>query len=164
MRFITAMIVRKVYRAPGPPPNVSGPKKEDVMKLLLALIIALVLPASAIAADASKEAADGAMSWLVLVDAGKYDQSWSEASKFFQQHVTATQWAAAVKSAREPLGALVSRPAPLVQLTKSLPGVPDGDYAIVQFHATFATRADALETVTMMMDGDAWKAAGYFIK
>jgi hypothetical protein len=133
------------------------------MKLLLACITALMLPASAMAADASEPAAGAAESWLALVDAGKYDQSWNAAAKLFQQRVSAAQWPAAVKSARELLGALVSRTPPDVRLAKSLPGVPDGQYALIHFHAKFANKADALETMTMMMDGGAWKAAGYFI-
>ena len=51
-----------------------------------------------------KLAQEAAESWLALVDAGKYSQSWNGAASFFKQRVTTEQWESAVKSAREPLG------------------------------------------------------------
>lgn len=135
------------------------------MKRLVALVIGLVLSVSAAgAADQSQQATDAAKSWLSLVDAGQYDRSWTEASKLFQGHVSEAQWTTEVKSVREPLGAVDSRNAPIVRLTASLPGVPDGQYAVLQFHSKFVHKADATETVTMMMDDGTWKLAGYFIK
>ena len=58
---------------------------------------------------AEKLAQEAAESWLALVDAGKYSQSWNEAASFFKERVTAEQWESAVKSVREPLGKLESR-------------------------------------------------------
>lgn len=131
----------------------------------MAFVVALAFPVSAMAAaDTSKQATDAATNWLALIDAGKYEQSWSEASKLFQEHVTQAQWATQAKAAREPLGAVVSRATPAVRLATSLPGVPDGQYAILQFHSKYAHKANAVETVTMMMQDGSWKAAGYFIK
>jgi hypothetical protein len=51
-----------------------------------------------------------------------------------------------------------------VDFEKALPGVPDGQYAIIHFKTTFEKKADATESVTMMMDGGSWKGAGYFIR
>jgi Protein of unknown function (DUF4019) len=135
------------------------------MKRLIAFGLALMLPITAIAAaGASKEATDAARSWLALIDAGRYDRSWNDASSLFREHVTQAQWAAEAKAAREPLGAVESRGAPTVRLATSLPGAPDGQYAILQFHSRFAHKADAVEIVTMMMDDGTWKSAGYFIR
>ena len=48
---------------------------------------------------------------------------------------------------------------------RSLPGVPDGEYVIVQFNSSFEHKADATETVTPMKDPDGqWRVSGYFIK
>jgi hypothetical protein len=134
------------------------------MRLAIALIVALVLPLSAMAADESKEAADAAANWLALIDAGHYGQSWQRAGKFFRERVTQAQWASQAKSAREPLGSLQSRTMSAVRFASSLPGAPDGRYAIVQFHSQFAHKASAVETVTLMMEDGTWKAVGYFIK
>jgi hypothetical protein len=43
-------------------------------------------------------------------------------------------------------------------------GVPDGNYAIVQFRSAFQNKAAATETVSLMLDNGKWKVAGYFIK
>lgn len=135
------------------------------MKWIVALVITLLVPLSAIAAtDSSEQVMDAAKNWLALVDGGQYGQSWSEASSLFRGHVTQRQWASEIKAVRAPLGAVQSRAAPTVRFATSLPGVPDGHYAILQFHCKFARKADAIETVTMMMDDGAWKLAGYFIK
>lgn len=138
---------------------------KPIIKRTIALVVGLFLSVSAVAAaDQSQQVTDAAKSWLSLVDAGQYDRSWTEASKLFQAHVTQTQWTTEVKSAREPIGAVDSRNVPAVRFTNSLPGVPDGQYAVLQFHSKFAHKAGAIETVTMMMDDGTWKLAGYFIK
>ena len=48
--------------------------------------------------------------------------------------------------------------------TDVLPGVPVGDYEVIQFRTRFAQKQDAIETVVMTRDGAAWKVSGYFIK
>ncbi|HEY2534243.1 MAG TPA: DUF4019 domain-containing protein [Xanthobacteraceae bacterium] len=134
-------------------------------KLLVVFGISLALPVFATAAvGASNQTADAAKNWLTLIDDGKYEQSWNEASKFFQEHVTQAQWARQAKAIRQPLGAILLRSAPVVRFATSLPGVPDGKYAIMQFHSKFAHKAAALETVTMMLQDGTWQPAGYFIR
>jgi hypothetical protein len=45
----------------------------------------------------------------------------------------------------------------VVRFTASLPGVPDGQYAVLQFNFKFAHKANAVETVTMMRQDGMWK-------
>ncbi len=112
-----------------------------------------------------KLAQEAAESWLGLVDAGQYSQSWNEAASFFKQRVTAQQWESAVKSVREPLGKLESRKLKHAQYTKTMPGGPDGEYVILQFDTSFANKKAAIETVTPMKDKDGkWRVAGHFLK
>jgi hypothetical protein len=141
------------------------PANAGIHRLAIALIVGLVLPLSALtAADTSKAAADAATNWLTLIDAGRYEQSWRQAGKLFRERVRQTQWASEAKSAREPLGSLKSRTMSTVRFAGSLPGAPDGRYAIVQFHSQFAHKASAVETVTVMMEDGEWKTVGYFIR
>ena len=133
------------------------------MKLLAALVLALSLPFAAQAADAGKPDV-AAAAWLALVDAGDYGASWTQASTLMQGHVTQAQWQAAASAARDPLGSVVSRRVTSVKATDTLPGVPDGHYAVLTYATTFAHKASATETVTMVEDGDVWKTAGYFIR
>ncbi len=116
------------------------------------------------AADQSQQVTDAARNWHTLIDTGKYAQSWDEASKLFRERVTEAQWVTEVKAAREPLGAAELRTAPSVHFAASLPGAPNGQYAILQFHSTFEHKRGAVETITMMVEEGTWKLAGYFIK
>ena len=133
------------------------------MKSLLAIAFALLMPVAALAADASTDATNAAKAWLALVDTGNFAQSWTDSSTLMRARITQDQWTQSAKPVHETLGAVVSRDPAGVDMMKSLPGAPDGDYAIVHFKTKFAKKADAKETVTMMMDGGKWKSAGYFI-
>jgi hypothetical protein len=47
----------------------------------------------------------------------------------------------------------------------TLPGVPDGEYVVVQFDTSFEKKKTAIETVTPMKEPDGrWRVSGYFIK
>jgi hypothetical protein len=99
---------------------------------LIPFFAALVLSGLLMAAeDSPQQVTDAARNWLTLIDTGKYDQSWDEASKLFRERVAKAQWVTDVKAAREPLGAVESRMAPAVHFAASLPGAPDGHYAIL---------------------------------
>jgi len=65
---------------------------------------------------------------------------------------------------RQPLGAVTSRVLQSVIKATALPGVPDGQYEILQFATSFTQKAQAIETVTLAREGSAWKVDGYFIK
>lgn len=134
------------------------------MKALLGLLVALALSLSASAAPDRGQAVAEGQGWLSLLDSGHYDESWTEASALFRSKVERTKWTTQIKLVREPFGALASRQLLRADLSKSLPGVPDGDYAILSFQADFAQKHQAVETLTLMLDGDHWRAAGYFIK
>ena len=47
----------------------------------------------------------------------------------------------------------------------TLSGVPDGEYVVTTFEASFAQKKNAIETVTVVLSGSGkWKVVGYFIK
>ena len=129
---------------------------------MLAIIAATCL--LGVAALSKDQAEPSARSWLALIDSEKYDQSWSEASAMFQNGVKQQDWAQMAKGVRVPLGAVVSRTLLKVTMANSLPGAPDGEYAVIQFNTAFKNKVKAVETITMAADGGKWKAAGYFIK
>jgi hypothetical protein len=133
------------------------------MNLLLAIAFALLLPVAALA-DPSADATNAAKAWVALVDAGNFAQSWTDSSGLMRARVSQADWAKAAQPVHDQLGPVVSREPAGVDMMKALPGAPDGDYAIVHFKTKFAKKAEAKETVTMMMDGGKWKSAGYFIQ
>ena len=135
------------------------------MKFVAAVVLVFLIPVVALAADAdSQKATDGAKSWLALVDANDYAQSWNTASAFFQSRISQAQWEKAAQAARGPMGPVVVRDVTGVDFATTLPGAPDGQYAVVKFNTKFANKAAATETMTMVMDGGSWKAAGYYVR
>ena len=73
-------------------------------------------------------------------------------------------WVQEVKNVRSGMGSLTTRKPPKTTMAKTLPGAPDGEYAVVQFETAFKSKAKAVETLTMMFDGGTWRAARYFTK
>ena len=115
--------------------------------------------------SAQQEAQQAAESWLSLVDAGKYDDSWSAASSLFRKAVTQEQWRSAFRSARDPFGKVKTRVLKSATYSTSLPGAPDGEYEMIQYETAFEHKQSAIETVTPMLDTDGrWHVSGYYVK
>ncbi len=110
-------------------------------------------------------AQSAAESWLALVDAGNYDQSWEEASSIFKEKVTKEQWQSAMEMARGQVGKLDSRKLKTASYAKDPPNAPSGEYVNIQYDSKFQNLPAALESVTPMLDKDGkWRVSGYFIK
>jgi len=110
-------------------------------------------------------AIQAAKSWLQLVDEGLYSESWSQAAKYFKKYASEDQWKTSLEAARKPLGKVLSRKVMAGTYTTEAPGAPDGQYVIIQFNTSFENKANAIETVTPMMDSDGrWRVSGYYIK
>lgn len=115
--------------------------------------------------QAIAEAKQAATAWLAVLDQGNYTGTWQQASALFKSAVAPQAWESAARSAREPLGALKSREVRSVTFTRSLPGVPEGEYVVIQYASRFENRTEAVETVTPMREKDgSWRVSGYFVK
>ena len=139
------------------------------MKVALAIcaiaLWAATVPAATAPATPEASAESAALAWLGLLDAGNYAQSWSSASSLFRQKISESQWQSAAASARAPFGALKSRTLQSATPKSALPGAPDGQYVVIQFASSFEHKANAVETVTPIMDTDGkWHVSGYYIK
>jgi hypothetical protein len=129
------------------------------------MVIALFSAASRLAAADSPEKAGeaAARSWLAIVDAGKYGESWDDAASAFRAAVTRAQWEAMLNQVRKPLGKVVSRTLRSAKLTTELPKAPPGEYVVVEFDTSFENRPSAVERVTPMKEKDGtWKVSGYY--
>ena len=121
-------------------------------------------------ADAEKAAEVSAEAWLKLVDAGKYTESWAEASSVFKAAVSVDDWKAKIGDVRNPPapagpGKLLSRKVRSKTYAEKLPGAPDGKYVVILYDAKYERKGDALETITPMLDKDGkWRVSGYYIK
>ncbi|MEM9623503.1 MAG: DUF4019 domain-containing protein, partial [Pseudomonadota bacterium] len=74
------------------------------MRLSLLFVLSFVLSPPIFAEDQQLPAREAANTWLALVDAGAYAQSWQTAAALFKQNVSSQAWQQAVGAAREPLG------------------------------------------------------------
>ena len=135
-------------------------KNRYILSILLTLYVLNISPPVFPAEQkVEKLAQDSAESWLALVDAGKYLQSWNEAASFFKQQVKSEQWESAVKSVREPLGKIESRKMTRAQYTRTIPGAPDGEYVILQFETSFAKKKSAIRN-SHAHEGPGWTMEG----
>ncbi len=137
-------------------------------RLLAAAFAAMLLAQPAIPAALAQTPAaptaaqpgpdDRAKQWLTLVDDGNYADSARQMGP--QANKAAT---AALPALRSPLGAVSSRNLKDVTLTRTSPGMPAGQYAVVRYDSNFAHKSGALETVTLAMTRGGWSVVGYRI-
>jgi hypothetical protein len=140
--------------------------KRTILFVSLALALVLVsIPLRSPSQQKPEELAQkSAETWLALVDAGKYADSWQEAASLFKGAVSRDQWVGQLASVRSPLGKVVSRTLKGAKYTKSLPHAPAGEYVILQYSTSFQNQKDAVETITPMLDKDGtWRVSGYYI-
>jgi len=109
-------------------------------------------------------AVEAARNWVTLVDNAQWQRSWETAAILFKSQISADQWASAIQTVRQPIGAVASRTLQSATRTKSLPGAPAGDYVVMQFQTNFANKANAVETITVVHADSQWTVTGYFIR
>lgn len=140
------------------------------MKFIASFIFTLtaIFSPNLIAQDESsaiKQASLSAESWLQLVDSSRFPDSWQQSSALFQASISQSNWEKALETVRSPLGKVTSRTLKSAYFTNNLPGVPEGDYVIIQYQTDFEYKADAVETITPVKEHDgSWKVFGYFIR
>lgn len=140
------------------------PRRRAFVRALASGAALATLPALAQDPRASAAIA-AARDWLVLTDRGEFAASHAKAGAKFKSVLDADRWTAALKKERGPRGALVTRTVVRSTFQTTLPGAPDGDYALVLFRTSFAKATDAAETVTLEREPDgAWRVVGYFIR
>ena len=115
--------------------------------------------------EAEISAIASAQSWLEIVDAEKYAESWEEAAELFKSAISKVKWVESIQVVRNPLGKVVSRKLDSQKYMTSLPGAPDGEYVVIQYNTEFENKKVAIETITPMLDDDGkWRVSGYYIK
>ena len=112
----------------------------------------------------SRPAIDAGDAWLVLVDTGRYGESWEAAAPNFKEAIGRVKWEVAVSEAREKVGTMIKRKLRSAKSTVNPPNSPPGEYVVIQNDTVFDKRALSTETVTLMKQPDGrWRVAGYFI-
>ena len=104
--------------------------------------------------------------WLRLLDQGKYEESWNQASMLVKKNVKKVDFIRHAERSRLPLGTLKDRKIKLIQPANKLPGAPEGQYLLMTFTTYFHNKEQAVtEMVMLQKDPDnQWRVAGYFIQ
>lgn len=137
------------------------------LSLVAALALTLAAPGAPSRMEQDRAATDpvaadaeaAARRWLALVDAGDWQASWAQTAGSFRALNTAKVWAQVSEKVRRPLGAMRSR-ALLAQ--EDVPAPPRG-YRLVKFRTSFANRADAVETLTLVEEDGGWRVTGIYV-
>jgi hypothetical protein len=115
--------------------------------------------------DYDPDAEMAARNWLALADAGDAPGSWAAAASLFRNVVPEEQWAHALAAVRGPLGAVHARTLQAAHSATEMPGAPDGQYVVFEFHTQFEHKRAAIETVSPMRDHDGqWRVSGYYVR
>ena len=100
-----------------------------------------------------------ARDWLALGDAENWQASHDAAGESFRTANSVDGWAAASRQVRVPLGPVLSRTLVGVDYLNA----PPHGFQEVTFHTRFANNPRAVETVTLVKEGDEWKVVGILI-
>lgn len=119
-------------------------------------------PPTDAAVDASHaEEIQIARQWLALVDQGRWEESYKETGKAFQELNTLQLWIKTSELLRVPMGRLISRDFVSEQY---VPAPPYG-YEMLKFHSSYANRAKVMETVTLNLDDHGhWRVVGVTVE
>ncbi|NBB64461.1 DUF4019 domain-containing protein [Pseudomonas sp. ODNR1LW] len=120
--------------------------------------------ASPVQATEPGEGGEAALTWISLLDREQWADSWTAAGSLFQSQVTQADWASTVASVRGTVGPVVTRTQTSVAPASTLPGLPAGEYQIIQYRTAFRDKADSVETAVLMRESGTWKVIGYFIR
>lgn len=99
--------------------------------------------------------------WLALIDQGKFADSWTYTSRYFQTNMPQDKWVQTLTGAQQQLGKATNRQMTGREARTDIPGAPAGQYILVGYATDFERKPGLLETVTFIREDDAWKVVGY---
>lgn len=143
--------------------SLEGSRRVATLALAAFVLVALATGCRDTSAEEAA-AAEGALAWLSLVDAGRYGESWDASASLFRGSITRDGWATSLATVREPLGGIVSRRVSVVDYSTEMPRAPEGEYVLIRFETSFENRPGTVERVTVAREEDEWRVSGYFIQ
>jgi serine/threonine-protein kinase len=99
--------------------------------------------------------------WLALVDQGKFADSWTYTSRYFQTNMPQEKWVQTLTAAQQQLGKAANRQMTGRESRENIQGAPPGQYILVGYATDFERKPGLLETVTFIREDDTWKVIGY---
>ena len=127
-----------------------------------AFALDLVMPLSVQAEPV--DGATAARSWLSLLDQSTAGACWATPSATKEDGVSTDHLLAVVKAFRSRFGEPVRRTVAAEENSKSVPGMPDGNYKILSFKTVFTSKSDVTEAVILSKVAQDWQVSGYCIR
>lgn len=109
---------------------------------------------------AESAASQSARTWLALVDAGDWPESWAATAQSFRSLNSVEAWQSVSQNVRVPLGRMLSRSL----VGEEFVPAPPGGYRVVRFRTRFTNAAEATETLSLVREGEGWRVSGYRIE
>jgi len=108
---------------------------------------------------------NAALKWLAYTDKLEGEPSWQAAGEKFRTQMPLDVWSKTLEIVRGPLGAVSQRALVNSSFLKEMPGVPDGEYALLVFRTAFENKTEGHESVTLEREKDGtWRVVGYFLR
>lgn len=138
-----------------------------LMSLALALFAFTSMTGTAIApaaapatAPAESAAVVAARDWLALVEKGDWNGSWAATGQSFKAMNSVETWSRVAREVQGPLGAVKAR---VLLSEQEVPAPPYG-YQMVKFRTDYANKAGAIETLSLVREGGAWRVVGIIVE
>lgn len=138
--------------------------RRAALAMLAALAASSIAPALLAQDPRALLAQEAAREWLALADRQDADAARSAAGAKFRDALAADRWRDALRSVRGPLGEVTQRTVVTTQLTRTLSGQPDGDYALVAFRTSWSRKPVGRELVSLEYESGRWRVIGYVIQ
>lgn len=130
-------------------------------------------PDAIIAPAQDTEVVQAARQWLALIDANDWAGSYAATGQSFKELNTLEVWTKVASETQPQFGKVTARTVTEVQvkgedsgrtlLSEQFVPAPPAGYQMVKFQTNFATKPDAVETLTLVQENGQWKVVGYWI-
>ena len=130
--------------------------------IMLVMIFGLIAACANNDVNTEETPQAAAEAFLLLIDQGNYQETWSEASAWMRKHVDVNQWTEHAGSIRQALGNVDHREFHSIEFHDALEDMPAGNYALVYIDSSLGNDGSASEMVGLMLDDDSsWRVIGY---
>jgi Protein of unknown function (DUF4019) len=143
---LAASLVPAPLRAQQGPPPAGAPQPDD--------------PHAADELAAQRQA----LGFLNYLDQGRFADSYAYTGMLIRAQLDRDAFTAQIQKTRVGTGALQSRELIDSAYTTTVSGAPEGQYVVLHYHASFANRQDAVETLYLTLAKGYWRVVGYNIK
>jgi hypothetical protein len=105
-----------------------------------------------------------ALGFLGYLDQGRFADSYAYTGMLIRAELDRDAFSTQIQKTRVGTGALQSRELIDAGYTTTVSGGPEGQYVVLHYHASFANRQDAVETLWLSLAKGYWRIVGYNIK